>query len=146
MKLGITGSRSNTNFDFMPLLSSQIEKFNTFLGGEKIVSIITGGARGIDKQAERCADMLNIPCQIILPDYIKYRKGAPLRRNLQIAEMCDALLAIWDGNQYSRGTIYTVKSALKLNKRVFLIVSANETITECIGEIRDETVFAVSKF
>ncbi len=143
MKLGITGSRSNTIFDFTPLFSARIEKFNDFLCGKEITSIITGGACGIDKQAELCADMLNIPCQIIRPDYAKYRKGAPLRRNLQIAALCDALLAIWDGNQYSKGTIYTVKSALKLNKRVFLVISVNETITECIGEIRDETVFAV---
>ena len=145
VRLGITGSRSNTNFDFMPLFSYCIEEFNAFLKWEKITSIITGGACGIDRQAEQCAVKLNFPCQIIRPDYVKYHKAAPLKRDLQIAAQCDALLAVWNGDCSSRGTIYTAKSALKFRKPVFLIFSTGETINECIGEIRDERVFAVSK-
>ena len=51
MKLGITGSRTNTAFDFTPVFSRQVEPFNAFLGRRRITSIITGGARGIDQQA-----------------------------------------------------------------------------------------------
>ena len=141
MKLGITGSRSNTTFDFTPLFCRQIKEFNAFLGKRRITSIITGGACGIDRQAEFCAEKLNIPCQIIRPEYARYRKGAPLKRNLQIIASCDALLVIWNGSHHSSGTIYTAVKALNFGKPVFVIYSAGEYIDRCIGKINDDTVF-----
>lgn len=141
MKLGITGSRCNITFDFTALFSRQIKEFNTFLGRRKISSIITGGARGIDKQAEMCAVQFNISCQIIRPDYARYHKGAPLKRNLQIIEQCDAMLVIWNGDINSHGTIFTATHALISGKRVFVIIASGTQIDNCIGEIRDESVF-----
>ena len=141
MKLAISGSRSNTTFDFSALFNYQNKEFNAFLCGEKISSIITGGARGIDKQAEYCAENLNISCQIVRPDYAKYQKGAPLKRNQQIIEQCDALLVIWNGNTESRGTIFTALHALKSGKPVFVVIAAGENIDSCIGEIHDAAVF-----
>ena len=141
MKLGITGSRSNATFDFTALFTRQVVEFNAFLGRRRITTVITGGARGIDKQADICAGSLNIPCRTILPDYAKYRRGAPLKRNLQIIRECDALLVIWNGDIRSRGTIYTANQALRSGKPVFLIVSAGESIQHCIGEIRESTVW-----
>jgi len=37
-----------------------------------------------------------------LPQYKKYGRGAPLKRNVQIIEHSDFVLAFWDGE--SRGT------------------------------------------
>ena len=42
----------------------------------------------------------------ILPDYQLYGKGAPLKRNMQIVECADLVVAFWDG--VSRGTKYTI--------------------------------------
>ena len=79
MKLGITGSRTNTAFDFTPVFTRQVEPFNAFLGRKRVSSIITGGARGIDRQAQKCAEGLNIPCRVIRPAYDKYHRSAPLK-------------------------------------------------------------------
>ena len=146
MKLGITGSRSNKSFDFTALFSRNIKEFNTFLGRRRITSIITGGACGIDKQAEKCADQLNIPCKIIRPDYVRYHKGAPLKRNLQIIEQCDAMLVIWNEDKTSHGTIFTATHALKSGKRVFVITATGDQIDHCIGEIYDETIFTAADY
>ena len=145
MKLGITGSRTNTAFDFTPVFTRQVESFNVFLGQSPISSIITGGARGIDQQAQTCAERLNIPCQVIRPDYSKYHRGAPLKRNLQIIEESDALLVIWNGEPNSRGTIYTAIHALKAGKRVFVILAEDEAIIHCFGEIHDDSCFIVNR-
>lgn len=143
MKLGITGSRSNTEFDFTALFSRQVKEFNFFLGRRRITSLITGGASGIDTQAEKCAKKLNIPCQIIRPDYSRYHRNAPLKRNLQIIEKCDALLVIWNGSPASRGTVYTASHALKSGKPVFVILAAGKNIAACICNIHDDTVFDI---
>ena len=143
MKLGITGSRSNTEFDFTALFSRQVKEFNFFLGRRRITSLITGGASGIDTLAEKCAKKLNIPCQIIRPDYSRYHRNAPLKRNLQIIEKCDALLVIWNGSPASRGTVYTASHALKSGKPVFVILAAGKNIAACICNIHDDTVFDI---
>ena len=46
-----------------------------------ITEIISGGAKGIDTLAEIYANKNNIPMRIIRPEYNKYKKAAPLKRN-----------------------------------------------------------------
>ena len=144
MKLGITGSRTNTTFDFTELFCRKNKDFNAFLGRRRITSIITGGARGIDRQAELCAGKLKIPCRVIHPDYARYHKGAPLKRNLQIIAESDALLVVWNGNPNSPGTVFTAQHALKAGKSVFVILSADNKSYRIIGKIDDMRQFQTS--
>ena len=72
MKVAIIGSRS-----------SIIDNLESYLPGE-ITEIISGGARGIDTCAKEFAITSKIKYTEFLPEYNKYGKGAPLRRNLQI--------------------------------------------------------------
>ena len=145
MKLGITGSRTNTAFDFTPVFTRQVGPFNAFLGRKRVSSIITGGARGIDRQAQKCAEGLNIQCRVLRSAFDKYHRSAPLKRNLQIIEESDAILVVWDGEPNSRGTIYTALHALEAGKRVFVIFAVGETIIECFGEIHDDSCFIVNR-
>ena len=145
MKLGITGSRTNTAFDFTPVFTRQVEPFNAFLGRRRISSIITRGAQGIDRQAQTYAEKLKIPWREIVPDYGKYHRSAPLRRNLQIIDESDAILVVWDGEPNSRGTIYTAIHALKAGKRVFVILAVDEAIIQCFGEIHNDSCFIVNR-
>ncbi len=78
---------------------------------------------------------------MIRPDYARYHRGAPLKRNLQIIEQSDALLVVWNGSPNSRGTIYTAIHALKYGKPVFVVLATGENINYCMGEIRDESAF-----
>lgn len=107
MKLMIAGSRSIKDFDLAPYVPNDVE------------IIITGGATGIDTLAERYADERRIPKLILRPDYARYGKGAPLKRNRQMVDVADHVLVIWDG--VSRGTAYTVSYAKQQQKPVTVI-------------------------
>ncbi len=80
--------------------------------------IVSGGAKGIDQVAEKYADKKGIAKLIIKPNYQKFGRGAPLIRNKEIVENADLILAFWDGK--SRGTIHSVKYAMKCGKKVYL--------------------------
>lgn len=113
MKLLICGSRSIKDFD----LSSYVPEDTTM--------IISGGAKGIDTVAEEYAVSRNIPTTIIRPDYARYGKGAaPIKRNMQMVDIADAILAIWDGK--SSGTKQTVEYAEKQNKSTTVITVSPE--------------------
>ena len=141
MKLGITGSRSNIFFDFTALFSGVIEKFNEFTGRQQINFIVTGGARGIDHQAEICAEKSGIPCKVFYPDDAHFGKGAPMKRNRTIVENSDALLVVWNGSPNSRGPIYTACYALQISKPVFVILATGKNIETCIGSISNSAIF-----
>ena len=68
--------------------------------------IISGGARGVDSSAREYALAQGIRLREFLPEYGRYGRGAPLRRNITIIENADLVLAFWDGK--SRGTKYVI--------------------------------------
>ena len=79
---------------------------------DETTEIISGGAKGIDTLAEKYAEEHNIPKLIIKPEYEKYRRSAPLKRNEIIVDISDIVIAIWDGK--SRGTKYAIDYAKKI--------------------------------
>lgn len=111
MKLLIVGSRSIVSFN--------LSEYN-FQG---VDTIISGGAAGVDSIAERYADEHKLSKYIIRPRYDLYGRAAPLVRNKAMVEMCDRVLAIWDGT--SKGTAATIAYAKKLNKEVCVVVPPN---------------------
>jgi len=107
MKLLVVGSREITDFDLSPYIPDGVDM------------IISGGANGIDTAAEKYADSHRISKIIIRPQYERYGRGAPLKRNQEMVDMADSVLVIWDGK--SRGTKFTMDYAEKVGKRVTLI-------------------------
>lgn len=107
MKLLIAGSRGITDFDLAEHVPSNA------------TVIISGGAKGIDTLAEKYADERGLDKIIIKPNYNKYGRGAPLKRNEEMVELADEVLVIWDG--VSKGTKYTADFAKKKNKPVTVI-------------------------
>ncbi|MBC8530446.1 hypothetical protein H8696_01120 [Christensenellaceae bacterium NSJ-53] len=82
--------------------------------------IVSGGARGVDASARRFALAHAIKLTEFLPEYSKYGRGAPLRRNITIIEHADLVLAFWDGR--SRGTRFVIDKchAMNVPVRIFL--------------------------
>ena len=107
IKLLIVGSRKLKDFD----ISLYIPK--------NVTHILSGGAEGVDTLAEQYADRHKISKTILYPRYDLYKKGAPLVRNDQLVDMCDRVLAFWDGK--SRGTKHTIDYARKVGKPVNVI-------------------------
>ena len=111
MKLLIVGSRNIKNFSLSEYVSSEV------------TLIIGGGANGVDRLAEEYADIHRISKLILRPDYARYGKAAPLKRNEEMVALADAVLVIWDGD--SKGTKYTADFAKKKNKPLTLLVVSN---------------------
>lgn len=107
MILAVIGSRSIKNIDIA-----------SFIPEGEIELIVSGGAVGVDRAAEEYAREKGIAVKVIKPDYDSFGKRAPLIRDEEIAECADKILAIWDGR--SGGTMYTVKYARSLGKKVIL--------------------------
>ena len=107
MKVLIAGSRSISDFDLSRYIPTGTEL------------IITGGATGVDTIAEAYADKHKISKLIIRPEYSRYGKAAPLKRNEQMVDMADFVIVIWDGA--SKGALYTANYAKKKNKAVQII-------------------------
>lgn len=107
MKLLIVGSRSITSFDLTPHLP------------DEVTLIISGGAGGVDALAEEYADRHRLSKLILRPDYKRFGKGAPLKRNEQMVAAADAVLVVWDG--VSRGTKYTIDHARAQGKPVTVV-------------------------
>ena len=87
--------------------------------------IISGGAKGVDTLAEQYAKAHGIETLIIRPDYSRYGRSAPIRRNDSIVDYADMVLAFWDGK--SRGTKYSIEYAKKIGKPV-KVIEINEQI------------------
>lgn len=100
----VAGSRSIAAFDLAPYIPSDCGL------------IISGGTKGIDTVAERYAAAHGIESRVFRPDYARFGKAAPLKRNDEMVEQADMVLSIWDGK--SRGTKHTIDYAEKLSKPV----------------------------
>ncbi len=116
MKIAIIGSRDLKNYDyFLDKLKEALEKYSI-----KPSLIISGGAKGVDTHAKRYANDNNIELKEFLPDYTKYYfKEAPLKRNDQIIDEADCILAFWNGS--SKGTQYVINRSRNLEKDCIII-------------------------
>ena len=110
MKLLIAGSRSITDFDISPYIPKDTDL------------IICGGARGVDALAEQYADKMKISKYVHRPNYSLYKRGAPIKRNYEMVELCDTVLVFWD--EHSRGTKHTIDYVNQIGKPIEIIAVA----------------------
>lgn len=110
MRVVIAGSRSIESLD---IVREAIEE-----SGMRISVVLSGGARGVDSLAEKWAIESDIPVELYKPDWKRYGRGAGLRRNIQMLENAEALIAVWDGR--SKGTAHTIRQAEKRGLKVYV--------------------------
>lgn len=80
------------------------------------IVVLSGGARGADAIGERYAKQNGFEVERYPADWARYGKGAGLRRNKTMAEVCDLVICFWDGK--SRGTKSMIEYARKCGKPV----------------------------
>ena len=116
MKIAVIGSRG--------LKVNDLEKYMP----KDVTEIVSGGARGIDICAREYAVANGLKITEFLPEYSKYGRSAPLKRNLQIIDYSDEVLAFWNGN--SHGTKFVIEQCKKKNKKVTVMKSVTKKKVE----------------
>jgi len=107
INLGIVGSRIRTTMDDYTIIK---EFVYNFLNKHKDITLISGGAKGVDTLAEEVAKEFKLPITIHLPNHSEYpkkRNGIYFERNKLIASQSDYLLALPNGNMKG-GTMNTI--------------------------------------
>ncbi|MFA5195962.1 MAG: SLOG family protein [Bacteroidales bacterium] len=110
MKIIIAGSREINEFILVQLAVAG--------SGFDITEVVSGTAKGVDKLGELWAFENDIPVKRFPADWKKYGKSAGYKRNEQMAEYADALIAIWDGK--SPGTGHMISIAKMKNIPVYV--------------------------
>jgi len=110
VKVGIVGSRG----------FSGLEKVRDYVKSlDKDTIIVSGGAKRVDKTAEKMGEKMGMKVVLFKPDWKKYGRGAGIVRNKEICEYSDMICAFWDGK--SKGTLNTIDTAKKMNMIVQVI-------------------------
>ena len=105
-KIAVIGSRTFLDFN---LFSAKLEHLIQNI--KEDIEFTSGGAIGTDQLCKRYAEENNYKITEFLPDYKAFPpKVAPLKRNHQIVDYADMLVAFTTG---SNGTAYTIKLAEK---------------------------------
>ncbi len=110
MRIAIVGSR---NYNFL----HQVRKFVRTLPQGTVV--VSGGARGVDDIAEREAAKCGLETKIFPADWDRYGKSAGYKRNVQIVDYSDMIVAFWVAG--SKGTRHTIDIAKDKNKFLMVI-------------------------
>lgn len=108
MKIAIVGSRTLNITDLGKYLP------------QETTEIVSGGAKGIDTCAREYARKNHLKLTEFLPEYDRYGRGAPLKRNFQIIDYADEVIAFWDG--ISRGTKYVIENCKLKNMKVTVYI------------------------
>ena len=111
MKIAIIGSRTFTDYT---LLQEVLLKF-----GKDVTEVVSGAAKGADSLGAKYAKEHKLRLTEFNPDWEKYGKSAGYRRNVDIIENCDWVVAFWDG--VSKGTAHSINIARNKRKPTVII-------------------------
>lgn len=109
MKVIIAGSRDIDTYDIVE--KAVVES------GFSITEVVSGHANGVDKLGELYAKKHNIPFKTFPAEWEKFGLGAGYRRNSEMADYAEALIAITNG---SKGTANMIEIANKKHLKVFV--------------------------
>ncbi len=118
-KLIVAGGR---NFNDPKLLAKELLSLANETHQDRDVSIISGMAKGADMIAYDFAKKNHVQVYEYPANWYKYGqldKSAGFRRNEQMANAADGLLAFWNGR--SPGTKHMIDTMEKLGKPVYVI-------------------------
>ncbi len=113
LRVVVAGSRTYNNYNDFTILLDRI------FADTPNITMISGGADGVDNLASRYAKERNHKLVVYYPDYSAFGKRAPLHRNKIMAQEGDMLLAIWDGK--STGTAHMISSMKELGKPAHVV-------------------------
>lgn len=108
MNITIGGCRDFDDYDiFKKFVGECVKSINT---PEKVI-ILSGHCSGADEMAERFAKECGLALEIFPAEWKKYGKAAGPKRNKEMVEKSDIIIAFWDGK--SKGTKNLIDLAKK---------------------------------
>lgn len=103
MRVIVAGGRDFDNYDLLKrVLDEQ---------AHMITRVVSGDAQGADRLGERWGIETGNKVRYFPADWESYGKSAGYKRNLQMADYADGLIAFWDGK--SKGTKHMIDIALE---------------------------------
>lgn len=111
MKVIIAGSRGIVDMDIDAVIKQS---------GFAITEVVSGGAVGVDELGELWARQHNIPVKLFAANWAAYGKSAGPRRNSEMAEYADALIAV--PTISSKGTHDMIRKAKAKRLKVYVHV------------------------
>ena len=113
MKIAVVGSRSFKG-------ERAYDAMCSILGVCDFDEVISGGASGTDRLAERYSQEHDIPLHVFPAEWDKFQgNSAAYERNKLIVAEADAVIAFWDGK--SKGTFMTMKLARDARKTLMIV-------------------------
>jgi hypothetical protein len=115
MKIIIAGGRDFKNLNLLT------KSCDMYLSKCQIndIEIVSGTANGADSLGEEYAKLKGFKCKQFPAEWDKYGKGAGFKRNCEMANYSDALIAFWDG--ISKGTKHMINTAKKKGIQVKIV-------------------------
>jgi ABC-type enterochelin transport system substrate-binding protein len=113
MKVIIAGGRNFNDYNKLR------ESCDNILVNQNEVEIVSGTAAGADTLGERYAQEKGYEVKKFPAQWDLYGKSAGYKRNQQMAEYADGLIAFWDGK--SKGTKHMIDIANKMGLKVRVI-------------------------
>jgi len=113
MKVIIAGGRNFRDYNKLR------ESCDNILVNQKEVEIVSGTAAGADTLGERYAQEKGYEVKKFPAQWDLYGKSAGYKRNQQMAEYADGLIAFWDGK--SKGTKHMIDIANKMGLKARVI-------------------------
>jgi hypothetical protein len=121
MKIIIAGSRTFTDYKKLSEVCDQ------FLQDQTDIEIVSGAYyKGADKLGEQYAKERGYKITQFPADWKKFGRAAGPKRNEQMANYADALIAFWDGK--SKGTKHMVEFAISRDLNVFIHLTTLDEI------------------
>jgi Domain of unknown function (DUF4326)/YspA, cpYpsA-related SLOG family len=111
MKLIIAGSRTFTDYQRLCQVLAPDR--------HRITQVLTGGAWGADQLGYRWAWKHAVRHQLFRAEWARFGKAAGMRRNHQMAQAGDVLVACWDGQ--SPGTAHMIQCMEQRGKPVIVV-------------------------
>ena len=126
MNVIIAGGRDFDDYEELDEAMWQLYGDRDYGIDEEVKTVFSGGADGADSLGEFWAGEFGIPVQAFPADWDRYGKSAGYRRNVDMANGADVLVAFWDGQ--SKGTKHMIDIALAkgLEVHVFRYSASHE--------------------
>ena len=117
----IAGDRDFSDYN---LLSRTMDELLSEINDD--ITIVCGMARGADSLGEKYAITKGHTIDYHQAEWGKFGRSAGYRRNVEMAECADALVAFWDG--LSKGTKHMIDTAHKHGLKVCVVLYSQKGI------------------